>query len=609
MPGKSARKRRLEKDLEKAREAKMRKSEEQGASASCQTVDGIHDIDHEDASVLLMSEDAIDTDDDAVDPDFDLDSSIRSDPDHIIDSFCEDWVAGLDRDDRMSLGLFLYFQLKQLMKIGATEAAELAGMLTGKSDKTIREWRDRFFQNDGTLPEAKQGKYQRSGIVWTDEALNMKAMRFIRENACVKGKPNLTVHKFCEWVNEDLLPNETIEPGFPRKISVETSRKWMHNLGFEVVIKKKGTFVDGHERQDVVDYRNSFLRKMAGIGFLNPLCAPTESAKNALPSDLEYSRPDLLEKTVVLFHDETTFQSNEDQTTLWASKGTKCILPKSRGSGIMISDFISEKDGYLGLTDSEYEAAKQKKPNSKKYARQWLEYGEAKEGYWTSQRFLAQMKEAIEIANFKYPKEDGWRVVWIFDHSSCHAAMPDDALDVGKMNVNPGGKQRVMCDGWWGGKPQKMNYSLGVPKGLRVVLDERGVNTRGLNADRMREILKEHPDFKNQKSALEVFLEENGHLVYLLPKYHCELNPIERVWAQAKRYARAYCKYSIVGLRKTINPALDSVELESIQKHFRKVKHYMFAYLEGLPGGSDLENLVKVYKKEVKSHRRISELQ
>ena len=74
-------------------------------------------------------------------------------------------------------------------------------------------------------------------------------------------------------------------------------------------------------------------------------------------------------------------------------------------------------------------------------------------------------------------KAGGWRVVWIFDHSSCHAAMPEDALDVSKMNVSPGGKQRVMRDGWWGGKPQSMNFSLGIPRGIRCVLEERGVDT------------------------------------------------------------------------------------------------------------------------------------
>ena len=77
----------------------------------------------------------------------------------------------------------------------------------------------------------------------------------------VKGKPNLTVRGFCEWVNNDLLDNETLETGYPRKIGLETARKWMHELGFEVVTKKKGTFVDGHEREDVVDYHKKFYVK------------------------------------------------------------------------------------------------------------------------------------------------------------------------------------------------------------------------------------------------------------------------------------------------------------------------------------------------------------
>ena len=56
------------------------------------------------------------------------------------------------------------------------------------------------------------------------------------------------------------------------------------------------------------------------------------------------------------------------------------------------------------------------------------------------------MHRAIEISEIKYPKEDGWRHMWVFDHSSCHAAMSDDALDVSKMNVKPGGKQNHARD-------------------------------------------------------------------------------------------------------------------------------------------------------------------
>ena len=253
--------------------------------------------------------------------------------------------------------------------------------MNNRSNKTIREWRTIFFQNEGEVPESTQGKYQRSGIVWSCEDLNKRATKYVRENADVKGRPNLTVCSFSEWVNNELLPNETLEPGFPRKISHETGRKWLHELGFSVVSKKKGTFVDGHEREDVVQYRSKFLRRMVTLGFLNPSNAPTEEAKAALPADLSSPDTVVIDKTVVLFHDETTFQSNEDQLTLWAEKGTSIMRPKSKGNGIMVSDFISEQHGYLQLTQEEYDEAKKTDPTIRKHARQTLEYGEGKEGY------------------------------------------------------------------------------------------------------------------------------------------------------------------------------------------------------------------------------------
>ena len=138
----------------------------------------------------------------------------------------------------------------------------------------------------------------------------------------------------------------------------------------------------------------------------------------------------------------------------------------------------------------------------------------------------------------------------------------------------------MMCNGVWDGIPQKMNYALGVQKGMKVVLEERGVNTHGMNGDRMREVLSSHADFRNEKSRIECFLiEDKEHIVYMLLKFHCELNPIEHMWAQGKRYLKAYCNYSIRGLCNTIHPALDSVTLENVQNHFRKVRHYTFANL------------------------------
>ena len=54
----------------------------------------------------MMSEDGLDTEDEAVDPSFDLNSSLKSDVEYLQESFCDDWVSHLERGDRVSLGLF-----------------------------------------------------------------------------------------------------------------------------------------------------------------------------------------------------------------------------------------------------------------------------------------------------------------------------------------------------------------------------------------------------------------------------------------------------------------------------------------------------------------------
>ena len=102
-------------------------------------------------------------------------------------------------------------------------------------------------------------------MLWNNEELNEKAQNFVRANAAVKGKPHLTVVTFCKWINKALLTNSTLEPGYPRNLSSETARKWLHHLGFEVLTIRKGIFIDGHERDDVVEARKLFLRKMTKL--------------------------------------------------------------------------------------------------------------------------------------------------------------------------------------------------------------------------------------------------------------------------------------------------------------------------------------------------------
>ena len=102
---------------------------------------------------------------------------------------------------------------------------------------------------------------------------------------------------------------------------------------------------------------------------------------------------------------------------------------------------------------------------------------------------------------------------------------------------------------------------------MKTVLQERGVNVKGLHKDEMVKILEEMQDFKFQSKVEELVL-NSGHRAMFIPKFHCEINPIERVWCHAKQYTRAKCDYMFAGLEKTIETALNSVSLDLIKKFF-----------------------------------------
>ena len=131
-------------------------------------------------------------------------------------------------------------------------------------------------------------------------------------------------------------------------------------------------------------------------------------------------------------------------------------------------------------------------------------------------------------------------------------------------DIKPGGKQRITRDTKYDGRVQKMYTTVRgekIPKGMKMVLEERGVSTAVKNSDWMRKELASHADFKNR------ILVEKGHICVFLPKFHPELNPIERVWAQLKRYTKGHCKYTLPSLRKNIPLSFDTVSLEKIKNH------------------------------------------
>ena len=60
------------------------------------------------------------------------------------------------------------------------------------------------------------------------------------------------------------------------------------------------------------------------------------------------------------------------------------------------------------------------------------------------------------------------------------------------------------------------------------MLSERGKYHKGMKLEEMRAEIASHTDFKEEKTNLEHFLNDLGHACIVLPKFHCELNAIER---------------------------------------------------------------------------------
>ena len=79
---------------------------------------------------------------------------------------------------------------------------------------------------------------------------------------------------------------------------------------------------------------------------------------------------------------------------------------------------------------------------------------------------MANIEDAVAKAEFKHPPEKN-TLIFIFNQSSCHKAYADNALNINKMNVCPGGKQPCMQNTAWAGQVQKLVDDKGVPKGIK----------------------------------------------------------------------------------------------------------------------------------------------
>ena len=320
--------------------------------------------------------------------------------------------------------------------------------------------------------------------------------------------------------------------------------------GFNMCNHQKGVFFDGREREDVTSYRKEFLKKLEK--FDETTITPSQPTPCTTDGEKRYLR---------IVHDETTFYANADQSRFWNDGESQVLHQKSLGSSIMISNFLVEGHGYLR--------------DDKEEARLYLETQQ--QGYFNSDMFVEQVERALNIFERKFPRITG---IFLFDNAPSHKTYPPDGLNAANMNVYPGGKQPIMRDTVWNGEVQRMVLPDGRAKGMKLVLQECGVDVSDMYAEKLRQKLNEFPDFTNQPTILNELVHSRGHICLYFPKYHCELNPIERNWCHAKKVARQYVNGSILKLR-VVPLSLESVTVDMMNKFFRTCRDYEMAYRSG----------------------------
>ncbi|CAM9472589.1 unnamed protein product, partial [Phaeothamnion confervicola] len=180
---------------------------------------------------------------------------------------------------------FLYTLLNK--GVARDAALDFAAEATGKAATTIAGWEAEYLRN-GAIGMSEQGMWPEQEWLLEREDLVEACKERLRTHASVRGQPNMRAEDFALWFNrahmsqlEHLHNNPPPTPAdaplgaeydvfkglsmkrvegadgvVRREISVRTAQLWMHKLGAGFVTQRKGVYVDGHDRDDVLDYRN-----------------------------------------------------------------------------------------------------------------------------------------------------------------------------------------------------------------------------------------------------------------------------------------------------------------------------------------------------------------
>ncbi|KAJ6579051.1 hypothetical protein DFH09DRAFT_913409 [Mycena vulgaris] len=176
----------------------------------------------------------------------------------------------------------------------------------------------------------------------------------------VAGDIHLHLQSLGKWVSATDIVRYVATPEFQarlsvkRKIKLRTAQSWMKKMGYRWRKEPKGMYSDGHERQDVVNYRqNIFLPRWreleARSRWWEDGIQTDEMIEFQARMGLYMSRPGADARVVVIWrHDESTFYANDRHNLRWVHNTENAVIrPKGEGASQMVGDFVSDVYGWM----------------------------------------------------------------------------------------------------------------------------------------------------------------------------------------------------------------------------------------------------------------------
>ena len=484
---------------------------------------------------------------------------------------------------------------------GASGLQAAVGMGHGRHcARRLRELCKAYLTDRSVLPLNPYGNWNESALV--DEALCNEINIFLMSI----GK-DISAEKLMTFLHQ---PDIKAKYGIERNISIRTARRYLNCLGYRYRATPKGQYVDGHERVDVVYYRETvFLPRWRQL-----------QQRMATWDNLSVESTPPGRWVIAWFHDESIFYAHDRRKKSWYHKDAPAKpYVKGEGASLMVADYVSQDFGWLQSLDGKQSAQRLFKP------------GKNRDGYFSNEDIRNQATAAMDILQASYPE---FNHVFVYDNATTHLKRADDALSARKMPKNiprPGtnwGIEVTSCDPVTGkpicnsdGTHQKIKIQMkgayfadgttqdlyfpqdhpcpGVFKGMAIILQERGfgdlTKTRaeckgfkckvGVTDCCCHRILFNQPDFTHISSLLELLCKTRNVEVLFLPKFHCELNFIEQCWGRAKSIYRTYPESSREDqLEANTILAIESIPLSMMQKFAKCSLRFMDAYSRGLNG-------------------------